>query len=241
MDEAEARASPQGRPVVAALSRRGPGLARWSVELHDIEATATRVGLPVEQRLRARPDGHTVRWRAVGVDAAWDDPWRCAFMAWDDPDTHPARRRRRPRQRCHRLRPTRARRARRGVTVELAGRGPARGRQRVRQGGRRAHRPRPDVTVGRDSRRVTPRRPTPVWVADTVTRIEAAPPSVYGPRCARARRPRCWRAPARPGRRATTDKTGTVASRHGVDLAGEEVPQPAPDGDPERARPPRPR
>ncbi len=38
VDEAEARSSPQGRPVVAALARRGPGLARWSVETPDIES-----------------------------------------------------------------------------------------------------------------------------------------------------------------------------------------------------------
>jgi hypothetical protein len=25
------------------------------------------------------------------VDTAWGEPWRCAFMAWDDPLTHPAR------------------------------------------------------------------------------------------------------------------------------------------------------
>jgi hypothetical protein len=91
VDEAEARSSPQGRPVVAALERRGPGLARWSVEVGDIEATAARVGLPVEERHRLLPDGTTVRWRSVGVDAAWDEPWRCAFMAWDDPRSHPAR------------------------------------------------------------------------------------------------------------------------------------------------------
>jgi Glyoxalase-like domain len=91
VDEAEALSSPQGRPVAAALSRRGPGLARWSVEPLDIEATAARVGLPVEDRRRVLPDGTTVRWRCVGVDAAWDEPWRCAFMAWADPDLHPAR------------------------------------------------------------------------------------------------------------------------------------------------------
>jgi hypothetical protein len=91
VDEAEARSSPQGRPVVAALERRGPGLARWSVEVGDIEATAARVGLPVEERHRLLPDGTTLRWRSVGVDAAWDEPWRCAFMAWDDPRSHPAR------------------------------------------------------------------------------------------------------------------------------------------------------
>ncbi len=91
VDEAEARASPQGRPVVRALSRRGPGLARWSVEPDDIEVTARRVGLPVERRSRVLPSGEIVRWRAVGVDVAWLEPWRCAFMAWDDPRLHPAR------------------------------------------------------------------------------------------------------------------------------------------------------
>jgi hypothetical protein len=93
VDEPEALASPHGRPVAAALARRGPGLARWSVEVgpDGIDAAAARVGLPVEHRLRARPDGHMIRWRSVGVDRAWDEPWRCAFMAWDDPDLHPAR------------------------------------------------------------------------------------------------------------------------------------------------------
>ena len=91
VDESQARSSPQGRPVVDALSRRGPGLARWSVETTDIEATARRVGYPVEQRRRLLVDGTEVRWRAVAVDASWHQPWRCAFMAWDDPDLHPAR------------------------------------------------------------------------------------------------------------------------------------------------------
>jgi hypothetical protein len=91
VDAAEALASPQGRPVVAALARRGPGLARWSVETADIEATAARVGLPIEDRHRILPDGTTVHWRCVGVDAAWEEPWRCAFMSWVDPDLHPTR------------------------------------------------------------------------------------------------------------------------------------------------------
>ena len=38
-----------------------------------------------------RPDGAVIRWRAVGVNQAWDEPWRCAFLAWDDPVRHPAR------------------------------------------------------------------------------------------------------------------------------------------------------
>ena len=90
VDRAEAAASPQGRPVLAALERRGPGLARWSVEAGDIEDAGRRVGLPVEARSRNRPDGVTVRWRSVAVDLTWAEPWRPAFMAWDDPATHPA-------------------------------------------------------------------------------------------------------------------------------------------------------
>ena len=85
-----AASSPQGRAVVTAMSRRGPGLARWSVEPRDIEATARRVGQRVERRTRVLPDATTIHWRSVGVDPAWDEPWRCAFMAWDDPHQHPA-------------------------------------------------------------------------------------------------------------------------------------------------------
>jgi hypothetical protein len=91
VDEHEARRSAQGRPVLSAWTRRGPGLARWSVQAADIEETARRIGLPVERRTRTRPDGMVVSWRAVGVDTAWAEPWRCAFMAWNDPVTHPAR------------------------------------------------------------------------------------------------------------------------------------------------------
>jgi hypothetical protein len=91
VDEGEAMASPQGRPVLDALSTRGPGLARWSVEPDDLQATAERVGLPIEHRERVLPRGPTVRWRAVGVDLTWREPWRCAFMTWDDPRLHPAR------------------------------------------------------------------------------------------------------------------------------------------------------
>ncbi|HEY5026377.1 MAG TPA: VOC family protein [Acidimicrobiales bacterium] len=93
VDEGEARSSPQGRPVLAALARRGPGVARWSMEVTpgDIDATAARVGLPVEHRQRILGDGTTVRWRCVAVDASWEAPWRCAFMVWDDAQLHPAR------------------------------------------------------------------------------------------------------------------------------------------------------
>jgi Glyoxalase-like domain len=91
VDLDEALRSPQGRPVAAALSRRGPGLARWSLETTAIAAASRRLGLPVERRERLRPDGRMIRWQSVGVDEAWEQPWRCAFMAWDGPLLHPAR------------------------------------------------------------------------------------------------------------------------------------------------------
>lgn len=91
VDEPAARVSPQGRPVLDALARRGPGLARWSVEPLDIAATARRVDLPIERRSRVLPDATTVSWCSVGVDESWHEPWRCAFLAWDDPAMHPAR------------------------------------------------------------------------------------------------------------------------------------------------------
>jgi Glyoxalase-like domain len=91
VDPHEAKASPLGRPVLAALRKRGPGLARWSVQAEDIDTVEARVGLAVQRRARTLPDGTTTSWRAVAVDEAWAEPWRCAFMAWDDPLTHPAR------------------------------------------------------------------------------------------------------------------------------------------------------
>jgi hypothetical protein len=89
VDAVEAESSPDGRPVLAALRERGPGLARWSVEPDDIGAVGARLGLPVEDRQRIRPDGRVVRWQAVGVNDAWKEPWRCAFLHWQEPTERP--------------------------------------------------------------------------------------------------------------------------------------------------------
>lgn len=91
VDAEEARSARDGRPVLEALAGRGPGPVRWSLERDDVEADGRRLGLPVEERHRVRPDGAVIRWRAVGVNQAWGEPWRCAFMAWEDPVLHPAR------------------------------------------------------------------------------------------------------------------------------------------------------
>jgi hypothetical protein len=91
VDIPEATASPRGRPVIDALVARGQGLARWSLETDDIDAASERLGLEVEHRQRIRPDGGVVRWRSVGVNESWVESWKCAFMNWSDPRTHPAR------------------------------------------------------------------------------------------------------------------------------------------------------
>jgi Glyoxalase-like domain len=91
VDPEEARSARDGLLVLDALAGRGPGPVRWSLESDDVDVDGRRLGLPVEERHRVRPDGAVIRWRAVGVNQAWDEPWRCAFMAWDDPVRHPAR------------------------------------------------------------------------------------------------------------------------------------------------------
>ena len=91
VDAQQAGESPLGKPVLAALAGRGPGLCRWAVEPPDLAATARRLQIPVERRSRVRPDGTEVTWRAVGVDQAWARPWLPGFLAWDDPERHPAR------------------------------------------------------------------------------------------------------------------------------------------------------
>jgi hypothetical protein len=91
VDPDEARSSADGQAVLDALAGRGPGPVRWAIESADVAADGRRLGLPVEDRSRVRPDGSVIRWRAVGVGESWLEPWRCAFMAWDDPVLHPAR------------------------------------------------------------------------------------------------------------------------------------------------------
>jgi hypothetical protein len=91
VDPDEARTSPDGRAVLDSMAERGPGPVRWSLESGDIEAEARRLGLPADERRRERPDGAVIRWRAVGVAQAWAEPWRCAYMSWEDSALHPAR------------------------------------------------------------------------------------------------------------------------------------------------------
>ena len=56
----------------------------------DLETTAARLGLDVQQGSRRRPDGIEVRWRGAGIDQRGDELWLPFFIAWDVPtELHP--------------------------------------------------------------------------------------------------------------------------------------------------------
>jgi hypothetical protein len=87
-------------PTVASSSALGRSIARRSADRDrwfslcladdDLEATATRLGLPVERGRRTRPDGVELFWRGAGIDRRGDDLWLPFFIAWDvPPGLHP--------------------------------------------------------------------------------------------------------------------------------------------------------
>lgn len=56
----------------------------------DIEATAARLGLPVQPGSRTRADGSELRWRGAGIEDRGDDLWLPFFIRWDvPPELHP--------------------------------------------------------------------------------------------------------------------------------------------------------
>jgi hypothetical protein len=56
----------------------------------DIDATAARLGLPVQPGSRTRPDGTEVRWRGAGIEERGTDLWLPFFISWDVPTAlHP--------------------------------------------------------------------------------------------------------------------------------------------------------
>jgi hypothetical protein len=56
----------------------------------DIDATAARLGLPVQPGARTRPDGMEVWWRSAGIEDRGDDLWLPFFISWNvPPELHP--------------------------------------------------------------------------------------------------------------------------------------------------------
>jgi len=78
-----------GRSVLRALAAGGGPFA-WCVVPDDFEATVARLGLPVNDGSRERPDGTVLRWRAAGFEASLSDPSRPFFLQWlVPPASHP--------------------------------------------------------------------------------------------------------------------------------------------------------
>jgi hypothetical protein len=52
----------------------------------DLDATASRLGLTLEEGHRERPDGRIVRWRRGLIEDPSVDPWLPFFIEWNVPD-----------------------------------------------------------------------------------------------------------------------------------------------------------
>ena len=91
-DARAASATPFGR-LVQEASKDGHGLAAWAVAVSEdeLEAHAARLGLEITRHERPRPAGGMLRWRLAGLERAIAEPLLPFFLAWDDPDVHPAR------------------------------------------------------------------------------------------------------------------------------------------------------
>ncbi len=68
---------------------------RWytvAIRDDDLDATAGRLGLQIEQGDRRHPDGRIVRWRRGLLEDPRKNPWLPFFIEWDVPqDIHPGR------------------------------------------------------------------------------------------------------------------------------------------------------
>jgi len=66
------------------------GWVTWAVADVDLDGTATRLEVRVEQGSRTRPDGQVLRWRTAGSDDPRRTPDLPFFISWDvEPAQHP--------------------------------------------------------------------------------------------------------------------------------------------------------
>jgi hypothetical protein len=84
-DRELAERSEFGRSLLARTAD-GDRLTRWSIRTDRIDEVAAELGLAVEDRSRAHPDGRTLRWRSAGMVPSLRDPSRPFFMQWPDAD-----------------------------------------------------------------------------------------------------------------------------------------------------------
>jgi hypothetical protein len=89
VDENVAEASPVGR-AVRELVAGGDRWLCWCVATDDLDGTAARLGLDVDEGSRLRPDGTTLRWRSAGFPFVLSNPALPFFITWEvPPDLHP--------------------------------------------------------------------------------------------------------------------------------------------------------
>jgi hypothetical protein len=91
VDESEAAVSSFGRAVADALAGRDERVLGWAVRTEELDAIAGRLGLQIQAKSRARPDGSELRWRAAGVEQAFAEPCLPFFIEWADDVVLPGR------------------------------------------------------------------------------------------------------------------------------------------------------
>ncbi len=84
-DRELAEQSDFGRSLLARTAD-GDRLTRWSIRTDRIDEVADELGLEVDDRSRAHPDGRTLRWWSAGMAPSLADPSRPFFMQWSDQD-----------------------------------------------------------------------------------------------------------------------------------------------------------
>jgi hypothetical protein len=91
VDEGDAEASPVGRAVRERVAEGDRWLC-WCVSTDDVNGTAARLGLEIDEGSRSRPDGTVLRWRSAGFPFALANPGLPFFIDWQvPPELHPGR------------------------------------------------------------------------------------------------------------------------------------------------------
>jgi hypothetical protein len=77
------------------LELTSDGRSRWAelcVADTDVDTTAARLGIEVENGLRTTSDGREIRWHGAGLEEEAREPFMPFFITWDVPeDLHPGR------------------------------------------------------------------------------------------------------------------------------------------------------
>jgi hypothetical protein len=91
VDDHQAAHSPLGRWIARRLAIR-EGIAAFCLGTESIDAVGRRLRLNPEPMERTTPDGTSLGWRLLGLEAAMADPCRPFFIQWDvPPGMHPGR------------------------------------------------------------------------------------------------------------------------------------------------------